>query len=343
MRLLAATALLCLSAQAGAEELCSAGEASGGRLVVTLTVSKQDKSPPRVTYMHVGATGADSDYKLSVWYDPSDAGIGTPVMTGVEIRMPVPDPERAEPERIEWRVGSGAWFNPGYWGNPGRSGADPKQIRGSVHYTIAQSQVHPYRIELLDTFAPGVRWEFRRLDREGRVIGSGAVNYPPSQVVDALYRRARAQGIAGLRPCGSDGPPMIALPAPRPMRIGPPAGPPGPRDPGELDALACRFFRNEEKLALERKRDAGDPIHIVAQRVDCAARSVTRVLEVRSLRKSERREVGMALQSMTDKLWCSTVLFRELLKRGWTLGAEIRAPRNPTPISATTRKCAEPR
>lgn len=345
MRLIAAAVLLCLSAGARAEELCSSGDAKGSRLAMTLSVWKKDEAPPAVTYMHVAATSVDGAYRMSVWYHPTEAWLGKPVMAAIEIRMPVPDPERAEAERIEWRAGSGDWFDPGYWGNPRRIGSDPKDVMGSVRHIIAQSGVHAYRTELLDTFGPGVRWEFRRLDRNGRAIGSGAVDYPALPAVEALYRRARARGVAGLRPCGGSAPPITASPAPPPpmtivqgsLRS---SAPPAPRNPADLDSDACGYFRRQEKLAAEREPEAGARVWITGQVVDCAARSVTRILAVKSIPRRERRELAAAVQSLSDRLWCSTLLFREVMKRGWTLGAELRAPGDPKPIAATTRKCA---
>jgi hypothetical protein len=251
MRWIAAGLMLCLSVAAQAKELCGVGEASSGRLEARLMVSPVDGNL-RVTFMHIQTSNPDGTYRLSVHYHPTEAGLGTPTIADVEAVVPVPDPEQAEPEQIMWRAGPGAWFNPGYWDTPRRTFADPKETKGTVRYRLGQGRVHPYRTELLETFGPGVRWEFRPLDRNGREIGSGAVDYPPSKAIAALYDETRAEAFAKLRPCGTYGPPIIVSPTPRP-----PPAPPAPEDPAALDARACTYLRGQEKIAPEKSPQGG--------------------------------------------------------------------------------------
>lgn len=334
MRWIAAGAMLCLSAAAQAEELCSKGQASGERLDLSVLVSKNGAAPPQVTYVHVHAAGGDGSYRLSVHYDPTDAGLGIPTRAAIEISMPVPDPEQAAHEQIEWRAGSGPWFNPGDWATPRRIAADPKEIRGSVHYTMAQGRIHPYRAELLGTFGTGIRYEFRRIDPAGRPIGSGSVDYPSSTVIAGLYDRARAQAVANLRPCGGSAPPITAAPAPMPT-----APPPAPLDRAALDADACRYFRRQEQLAARHKPEAGQSIRIVGQAVDCDARTVKRLFALEAAPQRDRRALGGRVQALSDRLWCSVPLFRKLMGRGWTFGAELRVPGDANVVAAITRKC----
>lgn len=330
MRLIAAAAMLCLSAGARAEELCGGGGAVGRGVEANVLVSKEGARPARVTYVHVWTSSADGSYVLSAHYDPTEAGPGTPTSASVNAYMPVPDPEGAQAEQMEWRAGSGPWVGPGYWLVPRRIGAEPNSIRGSIYHKIADSRTFPVSPELLEKFNPGVRWEFRRLDRSGRVIGVGSVDYPPSKVITPLYEQAHAKALANLKPCAY-GPPITSSPAPPP--------PPPPRDPAALDAEACRFFRRQERFATERKPEAGARVRIVAQPVDCGSRSVRRILEVGSIPRRERRDLAAAIQSLSDKTWCSVPAFRRMMERGWTLGAELRAPGDPAVIAATTRKC----
>lgn len=343
MRTIAAAAvLLCLSAGAQAEELCSSGNARSGGLQITLLVSKKDHAPPVVTYMHVTAPNPEKSHSLSVHYNPTDAGLGTPTRAEVDIFFKVPDPERAEPERIEWRLGSGPWFNPGTWGTVRPAYGNPKDGSAMVSHTLAQGRIHPYRTELLDALVPGVRWEFRRLDRQGREIGSGAVDYPPARVIAGLYERARANGVGGLRPCRHDGPPIVAPPAPPPpMRIARPVPdrPPAPREPVSLDARACALFRSDEKRIAETKPQSGRRTKLIEQSVDCTGRSVKQVYEMDSFKKGDKADFRAHLQSTSDRMWCSSPMFRALVGRGWTFRMEFKEVGDPSVIGATTRKC----
>lgn len=341
MRRIAAGLLLCLSAPAQAEELCGGGWGKSGRLEAQVLVSKEGSAPARVTYVYVGVPNADGSYQLTVHYDPTDAGLGTPTMARVHAYMPVPDREAVEPEQIEWRVGAGPWFNPRYWDTPWRTAVDPKETKGSVNYTIAQGRVHPYRTELLETFNRAVRWEFRRLDKSGRVIGGGAVDYPAPKVVAGLYEEARRNAVARLGPCRT-GPPIVALPAPPPpMRIGPPvqASPPPLTGPAALDARACALFRRDEKRIAETRPQSGSRTKLIEQSVDCVGRSVKQVYEMDSFRKGDRADFRAHLQSMSDKMWCSSPMFRAMVGRGWTFRMEFKEAGDPSVIGATTRKC----
>jgi hypothetical protein len=341
MRRILAGLLLCLCAPAHAEELCGGGWGKSGRMEAQVLVSREGAAPARVTYVYIGVPNADESYRLVVHYDPTDAGLGIPTMARVHAYMPVPDPEAAEPEKIEWRAGADPWFNPGYWGTPRRMASDSKETRGSVDYTIAQGRVHPYRTELLEKFDPGVRWEFRRLDKNGGVIGSGAVDYPASPVIARLYEEARRNAVARLGPCRT-GPPITASPAPPPpMRIGPPAPvrPAAPMDPAALDARVCALFRRDEKRIAETKPQSGRRTKLIEQSVDCTGRSVKQVYEMDSFQKGDRRDFRVHLQSMSDKMWCSSALFRAMVGRGWTFRMEFKEVGDPSVIGATTRKC----
>jgi hypothetical protein len=209
---------------------------------------------------------------------------------------------------------------------------NPKDGSAMVYYTLAQGRIHPYRTELLEALVPGVRWAFRRLDRDGREIGLGAVDYPPARVIAGLYERARANGVGGLRPCGGRGPPIVALPTPLPP-------PPPPKSPAELDAEACRFFQRQEQLAAVRKPGDRARVRTVGLGVDCRIRSVRRILQTDSIRRRERPRLAAAVQSLSDRYWCSTGVARRMMERGWTFGTELRAPGDPNAISATTRRC----
>jgi hypothetical protein len=332
MRSIAAIAMLCLSAAAQAEALCGVGEASSGGLKARVMVSPEDGAP-RVTYFHVQASNPDGTYQLSVHYDPTDAGLGTPMMASVEAYMPVPDPERAEPEQIEWRAGPGPWFHPGYWGTPQRTGVDPTSTKGSVHYTLAQGRVHPYRTELLERFGPGVRWEFRRLDESGREIGSGAVDYPSSKAIAALYGETRAEAFAKLRPCGGHGPPKVVPPA-RPASPAPPV----PEDRAAFEAPACAILRREAGKAAQLEPQSGG-MKLVELSVDCDRRSVRHVFEMDRFGKDDRRDFHPHFQSLSDMMWCSSPYHRRLIGRGWTFRSELREAGDPDGIAVTTREC----
>jgi hypothetical protein len=333
MRWIAAGVMFCLSASAQAKELCGRGSASSGRLELTVLAS-QEGSAPRVTYVYVQTSNPDGSYRLSVGYDPTDAGLGAPTSAEVQIVMPVPDPERAEPEQVMWRAGSGPWFNPGYWSTPRRTFVDPKETRGSVGYGMAQAPVLAYRAELLQALDGGVSYEFKRIDRSGREIGSGSVDYPPSQRIAELYDKARRQALAKLRPCGN-APPMTSAPAPSP-----PAPPPAPDDRASIEAGACAFFSRQEKEVAERNPQAGRRTKIVEQTVDCDRRSVRRVYEMDSFQERDKREFGATIQNLSDKTWCAAQYLRRLIGWGWTFRLEIRGRGDPAVIAATTDKCS---
>jgi hypothetical protein len=110
-------------------------------------------------------------------------------------------------------------------------------------------------------------------------------------------------------------------------------------DPAAIDARACSYLREQARIAAQKPPPSGRYTKIVGQKADCTGRSVTRVYAVDPLGKRGRRELGAAVQSMSDKLWCSSAYFRLLIGRGWTFSLEFREAGEASVIAATTRQC----
>ncbi|HEX6662016.1 MAG TPA: hypothetical protein VF067_09135 [Sphingomicrobium sp.] len=224
MRWLVAAVLLGSSASLQATGLCGSGEVTNEHLkmrILILNAPVDTHSP----YVHVDAPNADQSYTLNVGYRPTEAGLGRPAMLRVTALVPHPAQGDAEPHQIEWRSASGRWFNPGYWSTPERSFPD-KEARGAVGYTMAQGAPFPYRTELLDQLARGGRFDFRSLDRDGDVVSSGAVDYPPHEAVARMYDTARAQAAARLKPCGEPAPAIRPYAPPATKKAGGESAPP---------------------------------------------------------------------------------------------------------------------
>jgi hypothetical protein len=186
---------------------------------------------------------------------------------------------------------------------------------------------------LLDAAGRGARFDFRRLDAWDRQIGSGSVAYPPPEVVERLYGAARAKALARLWPCGG-----VATMVVPPLTLSPPS-PSGPESPAMFQARACTVLRGYERQAAREQPQSGRRMKIVAQPVDCGARTVRRVYETDGISKKDRKELGAVLARETDRMWCSDQRFRSFIAQGWTFSVELRATDDPAVYATTTRKC----
>lgn len=200
MRLFVTSLIVCFSASAHAELLCSVGEASDAnlKLRVDITNATADRLEPLVM---VTAPNPDKSYTLMISYRPTEAGLGQPSMFYVKALVPYPTQGEPEPLRIEWRSGSGPWVNPGFWSTPQRW-FPKEEMRGATDYKIAQGKPFPSRTDLLDEIGRGARFEFRNLDQNGDVVNSGWAEYPEPQRIAQMYHIARAGAVARLSPCG---------------------------------------------------------------------------------------------------------------------------------------------
>ncbi|TFI57331.1 hypothetical protein E2493_15820 [Sphingomonas parva] len=330
MRWIAAGALLALPAAGHAAERCGKAALSEGPVSIDVWVSQQDASPPRVTWTHASVAGGDGAYWLEGHYDPTETGLGTPVSLEVRALTAPPAEGEGDPEQIVFRVDSGPWSEP-LWANPRRAG-EGASARGEVSRRLAQGRTFPYRTEWLEAAARGDRFDFRRRDAWDREIGSGSVAYPPAETIEALYRAARAQALAKMRPCGGTGAVVTAMPAT--------ASPPQPpQTPARLQAQACSLLRSYEERVAREQPQSGRLMKIVAQPVDCGARVVTRVYETSGMRTRDLRELGATLQRSVDPMWCADRSFRAFIGQGWTFRVELRAADAPDVYTATTRAC----
>ena len=103
-------------------------------------------------------------------------------------------------------------------------------------------------------------------------------------------------------------------------------------------ARACTTLRGQAGYSASRQPRSGKRMKILAQPVDCAARTVRRVYEMESLSAAEIRALRARVQRISDEMWCSDPQY------GWKLGIEIGAPDTRIRLTAETETCGdEPR
>ena len=340
LRWIAGAWMLGLPALVQAQPACGNGGASAGHALFQVSAVREGKTAPRLDWVRMEVTSADRSWRLLANYAPGEAGLGRPTRLDLHADVELAAPERANPEQIAWRTGGGAWFNPFYWSTPSPRHPEAGRAKGEVHYPLAQSHF-PAHTDLLDAAARGLRFDFRRLDPWERELGAGTIDFPEPATVETLYREARARALANLRPCGGSGgtaPPVI--------RPAPPSPPPSPgsESPAMRQARACTTLRGQAGYSASRQPRSGKRMKILAQPVDCAARTVRRVYEMESLSAAEIRALRARVQRISDEMWCSDPQYRAMIADGWKLGIEIGAPDTRIRLTAETETCGdEPR
>lgn len=172
-------------------------------------------APANLHSPHVGVTALNEDgsYRVSVGYRPTQLGLGRPQIVHVEARIALAGEAEARSLRLEWRAPGEAWTAPRRWSEPQRF-FPSEEPRFRVNYRLGQGEPYPHGTEVLDTLANGVRYEFRNVDEEGRIVSTGAAVYPPQSVIEDMYAAAKAEALGRLRPCAADAPPVRVSPSP---------------------------------------------------------------------------------------------------------------------------------
>ena len=187
------------SASGSTTRLCGGADLSRGNVSLTLRILGAP-ADPHSPYVGVRARNEDGSYTLSVGYRPTERGLGKPQSVYVDVLVNFPIESDARPLRLEWREPGGAWSNLIMWSTPQRQ-FPREEARFSTSYRLGQGEPYPHGTDLLDNLARGARYEFRNLDQAGNVVSTGTAEFPPQQVMEAMYATARAEAAARLRPC----------------------------------------------------------------------------------------------------------------------------------------------
>lgn len=204
--------------------LCGGADMVRGNVTLTLRIlnAPTDLHSP---YTHVRVRNEDGSYSLSVGYRPGEKGLGKPQIVHVDALIGFVSDAEARPLRIEWREQGSAWRSPVAWSTPERAFPN-EEARFRANYRMAQGEPFPHDSDVLDALARGQGYDFRNVDQNGAIVGSGSVGYPPQSVMNEIYAAAEAQALARLEPC-RDGPVLTVPPAP-------PSGTPGERLTSEI-------------------------------------------------------------------------------------------------------------
>lgn len=212
LSLMATVAAVVAPAPASPAALCGGDDLSRGNVSMTLRImdAPADFHSPDVG---VRARNEDGSYSFSVGYRPTEHGLGRPHIVHVDILIGLAGNAEARPLRLEWRAPGEAWSTRPNWSTPRRP-FPREQPRFGANYRLGQSGPHAHDTEVLDNLAEGMRYEFRNLDQEGRIVSTGAIVYPPQRVIEEMYATARTQALRRLRPCETGRAPATVPPSP---------------------------------------------------------------------------------------------------------------------------------
>ncbi len=203
--MLAALVLLAPSA-AGAQQLCGSSTVTASAAEIFVTVNQRPGRAAIVDYVMAKTFSADRSFALEAGYAPAEDTLGPPDYVSITAYMPLPDPARAQPERIVMRIGDGPWSGAPFMRKPDRAWGDPKRIEGYLSAIIGPEGSAQLRaaIERSDQV------DVRRLDPDGRTLGEAAIRFTAAPSMWTLYAKARKAALADLKPCG---PPLVIPPA----------------------------------------------------------------------------------------------------------------------------------
>lgn len=195
---LAALLLLLTPAAANAREtLCGNASAAGSQAEVFAKVRRQTGQPPVLDEVKAEFTSADGAFGLRTIYDLTEGELGSPRVEWVVAYMPLPNPDLAPLQRIEWRVGDGPWSGQRYTDRPRRRSDDPARIDGYLWGRPTQDDLPALSLAI----ARNEPIILRRLDHDGATLAESTVRIPTASVTRALNAKARASALAALKAC----------------------------------------------------------------------------------------------------------------------------------------------
>ncbi len=111
--------------------------------------------------------------------------------------------------------------------------------------------------------------------------------------------------------------------------------PPAP-NPWPTHEYACQLVESEAKRIAARAPDTGKPVSTLEQRVDCEARTITRVFVV----KSKKVKLAQSAQRTADKFACFNPANQIMYEwDGWSFQVEFRGPSQPSATASASAKC----
>lgn len=189
------------------EKLCGQANASDSRSEIFVEVGRWPGKAPVLNEMKAEFRSAEGNFGLRLTYDLTEGQFGAPQVDWVVAYMPLPDPNLAPPQRIEWRIGDGPWSGARYTDRPVRRSKDPNEIEGYLWGRPTGDDLSALNLAV----ARREPIALRRLDHDGQTLAEGAVQIPPASAVQALNVKARSLALAALKACSP--PPLVIPPA----------------------------------------------------------------------------------------------------------------------------------